>query len=218
MRFKRVSKKECRVARQRALKLLNIVQRELSQKYSFTFRLVGSGKWGTMVKDEKGHYDLDYQILLTKNSKEYKNNKLKYATEIKQDFIGAFNKHISKNEKIENSTTAITLINKDEHHFHIDFVIIKLFPENNQIIRRNNKIETPSKNEFTWNELPQLNQAYIKFNNLSHIEKRDLIENYIIPVKCKEKRKDDNDETKISSAQVFVREVNNYGGIKKKNR
>jgi len=124
----------------------------------------------------------------------------------------------TKNEKIENSTTAITLINKDEHHFHIDFVIIKLFPENNQIIRRNNKIETPSKNEFTWNELPQLNQAYIKFNNLSHIEKRDLIENYIIPVKCKEKRKDDNDETKISSAQVFVREVNNYGGIKKKNR
>ena len=165
MKFKRVSKKECRVARQRALKFLNVVQRELSKKYRFTFRLVGSGKWGTMVKDEKGHYDLDYQILLTKNSKEYQNNQLKDATEIKQDFIGAFN--ISKNEKIENSTTAITLINKDGHHFHIDFVIIKLFPENNQIIRRNNKIETPSINEFTWNELPQLNEAYIKFKRLS---------------------------------------------------
>lgn len=218
MRFQRVSKKECRVARQRALKLLNVVQRELSKKYKFTFRLVGSGKWGTMVKDEKGHYDLDYQILLTKNSKEYQNNQLKDATEIKQDFIGAFNKHISKNEKIENSTTAITLINNEGHKFHIDFVIIKLFPNNNLIIRRNNKKETPSKNEFTWNELPKLNQAYIKFKKLSPNEKKDLIENYIIPAKCKEKSKDDNDETKISSVQVFVREVNNYGGIKRKNR
>lgn len=218
MRFQRVSKKECRVARQRALKLLNIVQRELSKKYKFTFRLVGSGKWGTMVKDEKGHYDLDYQILLTKNSKEYQNNQLKDATEIKQDFIGAFNKHISKNEKIENSTTAITLINNERHKFHIDFVIIKLFPNNNLIIRRNNKKETPSKNEFTWNELPKLNQAYIKFKKLSPNEKKDLIENYIIPAKCKEESKDDNDETKISSVQVFVREVNNYGGIKRKNR
>ncbi len=218
MRFQRVSKKECRVARQRALKLLNVVQRELSKKYKFTFRLVGSGKWGTMVKDEKGHYDLDYQILLTKNSKEYQNNQLKDATEIKQDFIGAFNKYISKNEEIENSTTAITLINKDGYHFHIDFVIIKLFPNNNLIIRRNNKIETPSINEFTWNELSKLNDAYIKFKRLLPNERRDLIENYIIPAKCKEKSKNENDETKISSVQVFVREVNNYGGIKRKNR
>lgn len=215
MKCNRVSKKECKVARQRALKLLNVVQQELSKKYKFSYRLVGSGKWGTMVKDERGHYDLDYQILLTKNSKEYKINQLKNATLIKQDFIGEFNKHISKNEKIENSTTAITLININGHNFHIDFVIIKLFPENNQIIRRNNKKETPSKNEFTWNELSQLNEAYIKFKYLSSNDKRDLIENYIIPEKCKEKGKSDNDETKISSAQVFVREINNYVGIKR---
>lgn len=215
MKCNRVSKKECKFARQRALKLLNVVQQELSKKYKFSYRLVGSGKWGTMVKDERGHYDLDYQILLTKNSKEYKINQLKNATLIKQDFIGAFNKHISKNEKIENSTTAITLININGHNFHIDFVIIKLFPENNQIIRRNNKKETPSKNEFTWNELSQLNEAYIKFKYLSSNDKRDLIENYIIPEKCKEKGKSDNDETKISSAQVFVREINNYVGIKR---
>ncbi len=129
MEFKRVTKKECKVARQRALKLLQNIQKHLIKKYKFTYRLVGSGKWETMVKDEKGYYDLGYQILLTKNSKEYKNNKLKYATEIKQDFIGAFNKHISKNEKIENSTTAITLLNNEGHKFHIELC-------NNQIISR----------------------------------------------------------------------------------
>ena len=69
MECNRVSKKECKVARQRALKLLNFVQQEISKKYKFSYRLVGSGKWGTMVKDERGQYDLDYQILLTKNSK-----------------------------------------------------------------------------------------------------------------------------------------------------
>ncbi len=217
MGFIRVDKKECRVARQRATKLLHSVQKSLSNKYKFTYRLVGSGKWGTMVKDEKGDYDLDYQILLTKNSKEYKKNQLKSSTDIKQDFISAFHKYISKYEKIENSTTAITLLNNEGHKFHIDFVIIKLFPNNNLIIRRNNKKETPSINEFSWNELPQLNQSYIKFNNLPSNEKRDVIENYIIPAKCREKSKDDNDKTKLSSVQVFVREVNNYDRIKRKN-
>lgn len=209
--YERISKKQCRVANHRALKLIKDVQKELKSKYKFSFRLVGSSKWGTMVKDKNGDYDLDYQILLTKNSKEYKNNKLKNATKIKQDFFGAFNKYKAQNERIENSTTAITLKNTNGHHFHIDFVIIKLFPENNEIIRRNNKKETPSFNQFTWNELPKLNQAYIKFKNLSPQEKKDLIENHIIPAKYKEKCKDENDKTKISSSEVFIREVNNYG-------
>ena len=191
--YERISKKQCRVANHRALKLIKDVQKELKSKYKFSFRLVGSGKWGTMVKDKNGDYDLDYQILLTKNSKEYKNNKL------------------AQNERIENSTTAITLKNTNGHHFYIDFVIIKLFPENNEIIRRNNKKETPSFNQFTWNELPKLNQAYIKFKNLSPQEKKDLIENHIIPAKYNEKCKDENDKTKISSSEVFIREVNNYG-------
>ena len=81
--------------------------------------------------------------------------------------------------------------------------------------KRNNKKEVPSKNEFTWNELPQLSEAYIKFKDLSPNDKRDLIENHIIPAKCREKSKSDNDETKISSVQVFVREVNNYAQIKR---
>lgn len=213
--YKRVSKNECKEVRDCAFKLLTNVRKKLAGKYKFTYRLVGSGKWGTMVKDESGHYDLDYQILLTKNCNEYKKNQLNNATQIKQDFLGAFAKSKSSNEIIENSTTAITLIHKNGSPYHIDFVIIKLFPENNLIIRRNNKKETPYKNDFTWNKLPKLNQAYSKFKKLTLNEKRDLIDNHIIPAKCKEKSKNENDETKLSSAQVFVREVNNYDGIKK---
>lgn len=216
----RVSKKKCKPAKDRALKLLNDLQRDpvLSSKYVFSYRLVGSGKWGTMVKDKNGCYDLDYQILLTGNSSEYKRNKLSNATQIKNDFIAVFSRYLNKSEKIENSTTAITLISKSTMHYHIDFVIIKLFPNNNMIIRRNIKKETFYKNEFTWNELPKLNEAYTNFNKLLPLEKMELIEKYIIPAKYIEKMKDEGDKTKLSSAQVFVLEVNKYVDKKRNNR
>lgn len=210
---KRISKRRCRIARQRAAKIIRDIQKYLKDKYTFAWRMVGSGAWGTMIEDKNGKYDLDYQILLTRNSKEYKSNGLNNPTQIKNDFFKAFD-HVKKGcEKFENSTTAITLINEDNKPFHIDFVIIRLFPNPNEpleIIRRNNKRETPECNEFTWNELPGFNKAYERFNSLKALEKEYLIEKIIIPKKMKEKAKDEKDPTKISSSELFVREVNNY--------
>lgn len=210
--FERVTKKECSIARQRANELLCDLHKELKDKYIFTVRLVGSGKWGTMVKDCNGEFDLDYQLLLTKRSPEYKQNRnFSNAGKIKKEFIKAFNKCKYGSETIQDSTTAITLINNnDDKKYHIDFVIIKTYPKNNYIIRRNNKQETPSVNEYTWNELPKFNDAYKKFKSLSPDDKRKLIEEIIIPLKQEEKMKAENDITKISSAALFVREVNNY--------
>ena len=61
-------------------------------------------------------------------------------------------------------------------------LFIRLFLDNNEIIRKNIKKETISVNENTWNELPGYNCAYNKFKSLSSREKQDLIENYIIPI------------------------------------
>ena len=209
--FKRVTKKQCAIARQRAHALLHDVQKALNKKYKFAVRLVGSGAWGTMIEDGKGEYDFDYQMLLSKNSLLYKKNgDFPNPTEIKNDFISGFEKCLKGKEKIENSTTAITLTNEDGKPYHIDFVIIKTLPENNFIIRRNNKKESPQRNEFTWDELPQWNEAYSYFKSLSPNEKRHLIEKIIIPKKQKEKSKPENDASKISSSELFIREVNNY--------
>lgn len=209
--FKRVTKKQCAIARQRANALLNNVQKALKDKYKFATRLVGSGAWGTMIENDKGEYDLDYQILLSKNSPIYKKNgDFPNPTTIKQDFISAFDKCRKGKEDIENSTTAITLVNKDSKPYHIDFVIIKTLPENNLIIRRNNKKETPQHNEFTWNELPKWNDAFSYFKSLPPTEKQNLIEKIIIPKKQVEKAKNENDASKISSSELFIREVNNY--------
>lgn len=208
--MKRVTKKECKNQKQFALNILKSLQDKFSNKYKFSYKLVGSAVWNTIIKDNHNFYDLDYQILLTKNSYEYKNNKLSNPTTIKEDFFNCIYNLFknNKNIKIENSTTAITLINNSAK-FSIDFVILKLFPQNNQIIKRNNKLNS-SINEYTWNELPKLNKAYIKFNNLSIKEKTDLIENHILPRKVKEKSKNSEDKTKKSSFEIFIEEVNNY--------
>ena len=213
--YERVSKKETRIAKERATAIIHELQIALKDKYIFTYRLVGSAQWGTIVKDSEGKYDLDYQLLLTPNSKEYKVNKLNNPTKIKNDFFGAFAKNICKHERIENSTTAITLVNTDNKPCSVDFVIIKLFPENNLIIRRNNKSKS-SVNECTWNELPRMSEAYKRFRKLKPDAKQYLIEKIIIPKKCIEKSKKDNDLTKISSCELFVREVNNYCDNKRK--
>lgn len=211
----RVTKNECKIARQRVHKLISNLQKNLKYRYKFSYKLVGSGAWGTMIKDQDGKYDLDYQLILTKNSPYYKQNKkYPHPTEIKKDFILAFNKLIKDKECIENSTTAITLINQDNKPYTIDFVIIREEREVYQIIRRNNKKEFFYKNEFTWNKLQDLNQAYTKFKALYPEEKRKLIEERIISKKIKEKKKSDGDITKRSSMEIFIQEINNYGNKK----
>lgn len=213
--MERVTKKQSQIAREFAKDVLNYLHSELSDKYIFAERLVGSAQWNTILKDNKGFWDIDYQLLLTNNSKEYLNNGLKNATKIKNDFFNCLNEGFKNNKsyRVENSTTAITLINlKDKYSY--DFVIIRLFPENKEIIRRNNK-KYSSINEFTWNQLPKFNDAYKKLDKLSPLEKQDLIENHVLPRKVVEKKKNDNDPTKKSSCEVFIEEVNNY--VRKRN-
>lgn len=213
----RLTTTESKIARQRATRIIKDVQTLLSDKYIFCPRLVGSVAWGTAIKDDKGEYDLDYQLLLTPNSPEYIDNQLSNPAQIKNDFLKAFIKASTKHEIIENSTTAITLINKDNKPFHIDFVIIKQDENGFYIIRRNNKIHS-SVNEFTWNQLPKYQDAYAIFKSLKPEEKQYLIEKIIIPMKQKEKAKKENDPTKVSSCALFIREVNNYYANRRRNR
>jgi len=216
--MKRVTKKESSQARKFANDIIELFHKEFKNKYTFTQRIVGSAVYNTILKDKEGFYDVDYQLLLTKNSKEYKTNGLKNTTIIKNDFFNCINDVLKNNKKykVENSTTAITVINLKEK-YSIDFVIIRMFPKNDEIIRRNNK-KNSSINEYTWNKLHKYNDAYKKFYLLSATEKNNLIENYILPRKVKEKSKNDNDPTKRSSSELFIEEVNNYVVEKWNNR
>ena len=206
---KRLTRRKQKSIRNVAHNIINYLHKALKGSYVFTQRIVGSCALGTMLIDDNGDYDIDYQILLTRKSKLDLSN----ATKIKNDFYEKLQSYKDKNHKdvkVENSTTAITYkCLSNGQNFHIDFVIIKTYSENYFIIRRNNKKETITKNEFTWNELPKYNDAYKIFKSWNNSKKMQFID-YLIPMKIKEKQKDENDTTKISSSKLFIREVHNF--------
>ncbi len=214
--IKRVYKKEIANALSQARNIIKQLRNHFNDEYRFADRLVGSVQWNIVLKDKNGYYDIDFQLLLTKKSKRIKNynslaNKKTEATMIKEDFFNFINNKYSDRTKyaVENSTTSITFRNLKEK-YSIDFVLIKLYPENNQIIRRSNNGNDPTVNNYVWNQLPNNNEAYKLFLNLSSKEKEDLIENYILPRKMKEKQKNINDPTLKSSSSIFKEEVYKY--------
>jgi len=204
---KLVAYKESKEARQRANKLLQEIRKhsKIKGQYKFNDRLIGSGKRRCIVKDANGKYDLDYQIILTKNSKQGDSN----PTKIKADFLQAFTDCKNENELVENSTTVVTVrtsknkgsFNKSNEKFSFDFVIISI--DESKRIRRN------APNAYTWVELPCKNSyIYEKFNKLSVNDQRALLENSILPRVILEKNKDE--ANRISSVHIFFEEVNNH--------
>ena len=216
--FERITRQMSSPARTFANEIMVYLHDVLSDNYRFVAKLVGSAAWNTILKDKNGFFDVDYQLLLGTNSQEYKDNHFNNPTKIKNDFFNYVNSALKNNKqyKVENSTTAITVIDK-KNKFSIDFVIIRVLGNNSEIIRRNNK-KYSSINEFTWNQLPNLSKAYVKFDNLKTDEKQELIEKYVLPRKAKEKAKQENDPTKKSSCEVFIEEINNYVARKRNNR
>jgi len=213
MSVKLITKKASSEARQRAHKLLSDVRNHklIAGKYVFYPKPIGSQTRRCIVQDEKGKYDLDYQIILTRKSKTGDSN----PTQIKNDFWRAFTDCANKNEKVENSTTVVTVrcsksegeFNADLQKFSFDFVIISI--DEKKRIKRNG----PS--QYTWTELPTRNsEIYEKFKSLSIQKQRDLLENYLLPLTIVEKKKDENQRR--ATIELFYQETNNY--ILRKNK
>jgi len=206
MQAKLVSYKECQEARNRATKLIEDLRNHSKIKghYKFDLILIGSGERRCIVKDPNSKYDLDYQIILTKNSKQGDIN----PTQIKADFFQAFSDCKNANEKVENSTTVVTVrtsksqgtFDATKEKFSFDFVIISI--DESKRIRRN------APNAYTWVQLPRKNSyIYAKFNGLSADNQRELLEKYVIPRVIEEKNK--HESQRISSVHIFFEEVNN---------
>ena len=201
----RITRREQKIARTRANKLLHDMQKELEGTYKMTFRIAGSGCWGTMVKDPEGKYDLDYQIIITKNSKDYEKSVIKKPRHVKDTIRSAFDTLRNKGESFENSTTAITLVNKNESvPYSIDFVILTEIDGRMNIIKQNKHVNSPT---YTWNQLPQhYTESYSYFKGLGPEEKKEIIDKVIVR-KCKEKYHSDSN---ISSSEILIQEINNY--------
>lgn len=201
----RITRREQRIARTRANRLLQDMRHSLKGKYKVTFRIAGSGCWGTMVKKPDGSYDLDYQIFITHNSKDY-DIVLKDPKIVKNDIREAFNKNKNEGDSFKDSTTAITLINKQESvPYSIDFVIIINDNGKTKTIRQDKRSNPP---RYFWNELPsKYDASYSYFKGLTWKEKEEITE-IVRKRKC-EKIYGKGSEDK-SSSEILIEEINNY--------
>ncbi len=202
-----VTKNERKIAIARATKIVRAVQEYLAPDYKINPRLVGSARYNAVICDDSGVYDMDYQLVLTNNCKCEKFD----ADIIRKDFLTAFNAVKNKNEKVENSTSVITVrvsnnsgkFDSDDEIFSFDFAIVI---ENNQgsfITRRNDD------NHYVWNKLPSKNSyIYEKYFSLDYSDQKTIIDR-VVNRKIKEKAKPK--DKRISSSVIFMEEVNKFG-------
>lgn len=199
-----VTKTERKVASTRARKIIKDLQKKLRPKYRIDPRLVGSAKYNTIVCNDNGIYDMDYQLILTNNCKCYD------ADEIRKDFIKAFNDIKAKSEKVENSTSVITVRVSDSvdgfdakyEKFSFDFAIVMENDEGSFITRRNGD------NQYTWNQLPSKNsKTYKKFYSFNAIIQKQVIDK-VIERKIEEKKKPK--DSRVPSQVIFIDAINQY--------
>ncbi|MCM1532883.1 MAG: hypothetical protein NC114_11540 [Ruminococcus flavefaciens] len=194
-------------ARQRAHKLVEDVRAHhlIKNHYKFFCRPIGSQKRRCIVQDKNGKYDLDFQIVLTKNSKDGDSD----PTAIKKDFLQAFTDYSNHNERVEDSKTVVTVrcsksdgkFDADQEKFSFDFVIISIDEEKR--IRRNGQ------SQYTWVQLPQKNSyIYERFRRLTVKQQKELLETYLLPKIIEEKKKDES--IRQATIVLFYNEINNY--------
>lgn len=195
-----------REARERAYKLIHDVRKhkKIRKLYRFNVKLIGSHKRRCVIQDSSGKYDLDFQIVLTNNRKGSLN-----PTDIKKAFLCAFTECANKNEKVEDSTTVVTVrcsksnneFDADLEKFSFDFVIID--STETKRIRRNGK------GQYTWVELPSKNTyIYDRFNSLDGNTQRQLLEEFVIPRVIEEKKK--HESIRKPTIDIFYEGVNNF--------
>ena len=201
---KLITRKASSEARQRADRIIRDVHKLLGKEYRFFCRPIGSQTRRCIVQDKNGKYDLDYQIVLTENSK----GKMD-PTSIKKRFLWAFTTVKHDNERVEDSTTVITVrcskdgckFNVETEKFSFDFVIIN--PDETCRIRRNGE------NQYTWVQLPTKHtDIYNRYKAMSFEQQKDLLENYLLPKIVKEKQKDESQRR--ATIDIFLEGVNNY--------
>ena len=201
---KLITRKASSEARQRADRIIRDVHKLLGKEYRFFCRPIGSQTRRCIVQDKNGKYDLDYQIVLTENSK----GKMD-PTSIKKRFLWAFTAVKHNNERVEDSTTVVTVrgskeegrFNTKTEKFSFDFVIIS--PDEACRIRRNGN------NQYTWVQLPTKHtDIYNRYKEMSFEQQKDLLENYLLPKIVKEKQKDESQRR--ATIDIFLEGVNNY--------
>lgn len=194
-----VSKKEIKEATDFAdSQIIFPLSKHLASRINFVIALVGSVSRGMAVHDEKGHFDLDYQIRL-------RDRPLPDGDEIRSLFLQELRS--LGFPQTENSTTALTIRMKNRA-FSFDFVLIYEGKKNDLILKRTVNPNSPNTNRYVWCPLPsRLSDFYDYFDSLPPKDK-ESVRKGVIASKKEEYLK--SSELRRSGTEIFVQEVQKF--------
>ncbi len=217
MIFEVLTNEETKVARNEFIQIIKEVRELLSKKYKFIIKSAGSDKYNFNIRNSNGEYDLDYLMILTKNSESeyYPNNPTKIRNEIFQTFQDVVQRKKYQTYNTEESTSVITLIKMDEKKrtWSYDICITKEFSNNkdanmDNIVRNSSGNNNDGANTYTWNQLGLINKGENWFEKLK-AEKRKEIVNKIIEKKTESKKiGNKNDSQYKTTYQIFLEVYN----------
>lgn len=180
------------------------VQKEVSDYFTFDFRLIGSGEKRLVTQNSDEAFDLDYNIILQKDKKGLIDN----PKQIKDIFVASFNKvlkgYVDGYSHSCDSTSVITIkiVQNNTLHFSFDVAIV-IEADDGYFYRL---IHDKKTNRYIWNRIRSSKNYFSKFNE---IKKRgywlDFKERYL---ELKNMHLSRGDEVK--SFSVFLETLNEF--------
>lgn len=124
--FKYVTKKEYQPVKNELIELINLVQDEVREYFTFRYDFIGSASRNMITRDEDSNVGYDFDVNIRVNDEEEDYN----AKEIKQILMNGFNRynHLFKYDYCEDSKRVITIKVKDRRNSRIlhscDFAVV----------------------------------------------------------------------------------------------
>ena len=124
--FKYVTKKEYQPIKNELIELINLVQDEIREYFTFRYDFIGSASRNMITRDEDSNVGYDFDVNLRVNDDEESYS----AKEIKQILMNGFNRynHLFKYDFCEDSKRVITIKVKDRRNSRVlhscDFAVV----------------------------------------------------------------------------------------------
>lgn len=155
--FQYVNPKQLSSAKKDLIQIINSVQDEVRQYFTFQFYFVGSVERGMVTYDVKSNIGYDFDVDIHVNDDECRYS----AKEIKTKIMLALNKVVHRYgyDNAEDSTRVITIKVKDKQNSRIlhscDFAIVNDYTDDNGNGRQEYIHFNKKQNSYSWNEQPQ---------------------------------------------------------------
>ena len=153
--FEYVTKKEYLPVKKELIELINLVQDEVRDYFTFRFDFIGSASRNMITRDNDSNVGYDFDVNIEVNDDNYS------AKELKNIIMQGFNKHTKKfsYDYCEDSKRVITIKVKDKRNSKIlhscDFAIVNNYVDSEGYDHQEYVHFNKNQNTYEWQEQPQ---------------------------------------------------------------